>query len=176
MLVVGTITWVVVASNDDGDSPTTVVPAGLRNGGPRAGDTAPDFTLKTLDGKTVSLSDYKGKPVVLNFWASWCNPCREEFGLFRDQVAKSGGSFAMLGVDNRDIASDAQSFAKQQHATWAIVDDSSTAVTKAYGVTGLPQTFFIKPDGTIAVRFYLGIPDAAHFRAALAKITEPAAT
>ena len=76
MLAIGVITWVVVAGSDDGGSSSTVVPAGVRDGGPRVGDTAPDFTLSTLDGKTVSLSDYAGKPVVLNFWASYCHPCR----------------------------------------------------------------------------------------------------
>ncbi len=75
--MVGAITWIAVASGDDDGSSAVVEPKGLRDGGPRAGDVAPDFTLTTLDGKSVSLSDYRGRPVVLNFWASYCHPCRE---------------------------------------------------------------------------------------------------
>ena len=92
MLAVGAITWVAVASgDDDGSAASTVEPSDVRAGGPRSGDVAPDFTAQTLDGKTVSLSDFRGKPVVLNFWASWCNPCRKEFPLFRQQLAARQG-------------------------------------------------------------------------------------
>ncbi len=170
--MVGAVTWVAVASsNDDGDS-TTVVPAAVRDGGPRVGDAAPDFTLKTFDGKAVSLSDYRGKPVVLNFWASYCHPCREEFPLFREQLAAHPGDFVVLGVDAKDIESDAKKFANDQKATWPIVVDASNDVAKAYGVAAVPQTFFIRPNGTIAVRYYAEIPDDK-WAGALAKITTP---
>ena len=82
-------------------------PTAVRDGGPKVGDVAPDFTLQTLDGARVSLSDYRGQPVVLNFWASWCNPCRDEFPLFRDELASHPGKFTVLGVDYKDIPSDA---------------------------------------------------------------------
>jgi cytochrome c biogenesis protein CcmG, thiol:disulfide interchange protein DsbE len=171
VLVVGAITWVAVAGNDDG-SGTTVVPAAVRDGGPKVGDDAPDFTLQTLDGKTVKLSDYRGTPVVLNFWASWCNPCREEFPRFRDELAAHPGRFAVLGVDYKDIASDARKFAKSQRATWPMLDDPASAVSAAYGIRAVPQTFFIRRDGTIAQRYY-SEPTADEFTAALAKITKP---
>jgi cytochrome c biogenesis protein CcmG/thiol:disulfide interchange protein DsbE len=160
VVAVGAITWIAVASGDDDGSSAVVEPKDLRNGGPRAGDVAPDFTLKTLDGRTVSLSDYRGKPVVLNFWASYCHPCREEFPLFREQLAADDGGFVVLGVDVKDIESDAEQFAEKQKATWPIVVDPSSAVAKAYGVAALPQTFFIRPDGTVALRYYAKIPDA----------------
>jgi cytochrome c biogenesis protein CcmG/thiol:disulfide interchange protein DsbE len=177
VVVVGAITWVAVGSGDDGgSSASTVEQTDVRAGGPRAGDAAPDFTAQTLDGKTVSLSDYRGKPVVLNFWASWCNPCRKEFPLFREQLAARKGEFVMLGVDYRDIASDARTFVKDQRATWPTAVDDTNAIVKAYGITGVPQTFFIRPDGTIAVRYYSDIPDAARFERALAKITKPSST
>jgi cytochrome c biogenesis protein CcmG, thiol:disulfide interchange protein DsbE len=166
---VGAVTWVVVADSDDGTS-STVVPAGVSDGGPRVGDTAPDFSLKTFGGKTVSLSDYAGKPVVLNFWASYCHPCREEFPLFREQLAEHPGEFVVLGVDTKDIDSDAKQFAKDEKATWPIVVDAGGDVAKAYGVAALPQTFFIKPNGKVALRYYARIPDSK-WPAALAKIT-----
>jgi peroxiredoxin len=151
VLAVGVITWVVVAGSDDGGSSSTVIPAGVRDGGPRVGDAAPDFSLSTLDGKTVRLSDYAGKPVVLNFWASYCHPCREEFPLFREQLAAHPGDFVVLGIDAKDIE-----------------------FAAAYGVGAVPQTFFIKPDGTVALRYYAQIPDDK-WSDALAKITRPAA-
>jgi peroxiredoxin len=172
VVVVGAITWVAVASNDDDGSSATVVPQAVRAGGPQAGDVAPDFTLQTLDGKSVSLSDYWGKPVVLNFWASWCNPCRDEFPLFRRQLAAHAGDYVMLGVDYKDIASDARKFAKSQHAGWPMLEDEMNAVSQAYGIRAVPQTFFIKRDGTIAERYYQQVKDD-EFRGALAKITTP---
>jgi peroxiredoxin len=175
VVVVGAITWVAVASNDDDGSANPVVPAEVRNGGPQVGDAAPDFTLQTLDGKSVSLSDYRGKPVVLNFWASYCNPCRKEFPLFREQLADHRGDFVVFGVDTKDIESDAKAFAREQKATWPIVFDDGNAVAKAYGVGPVPQTFFIRPDGTIAVRYYAEIPES-RFAGALAKITKPASS
>jgi cytochrome c biogenesis protein CcmG, thiol:disulfide interchange protein DsbE len=170
VLAIGGITWAVVAGSDDGDSASTVVPAGVSTGGPRKGDVAPDFTLKTFDGKSVKLSDYAGKPVVLNFWASYCIPCREEFPLFRDQLAKHPGEFVVLGVDAKDIESDAKDFAKEKKATWPIVVDTNNDVAKAYGIGAVPQTFFIKPNGKVALRYYAGIPDSK-WPAAIAKIT-----
>jgi cytochrome c biogenesis protein CcmG/thiol:disulfide interchange protein DsbE len=172
VLAVGVVTWVVVAGSDDDGSSSTAIPAGVRNGGPRVGDAAPDFTLQTFDGKTVSLSDYAGKPVVLNFWASYCHPCREEFPLFRKELAANPGKFVVLGVDAKDIESDARAFAKDEKATWPIVVDGDNAVTQAYGVGAVPQTFFITPDGKVALRYYAQIPDDK-WAAALAKITPP---
>jgi peroxiredoxin len=174
VVVVGAITWVVIAGNDDSSSDDTVVPAAVRDGGPKVGDQAPDFTVKTLDGKTVSLSDYRGTPVVLNFWASYCHPCREEFPLFRDQLAAHKGDFVVLGVDYKDITSDARKFAKQQRAQWPILTDPTGAVGQAYGIRAVPQTFFIRRDGTIAQRYYAPIRDA-DFPGELAKITKPSA-
>jgi peroxiredoxin len=174
VVVVGVITWVAVAANDD-SSDGTVVPAAVRDGGPKVGDEAPDFTLKTLDGKTVKLSDYRGTPVVLNFWASYCHPCREEFPLFRDQLAEHEGDFVVLGVDYKDITADARKFAKQQRAQWPILTDPTNAVGQAYGIRAVPQTFFIRRDGTIAQRYYSQIPDD-DFPGELAKITKPSAS
>jgi peroxiredoxin len=171
VLMVGVVTWVVVAgSSDDGDSSSAAIPAGVRNGGPRVGDTAPDFTLKTFDGKTVRLSDYAGQPVVVNFWASYCHPCREEFPLFRRELAADPGKFVVLGVDAKDIESDAKAFAKDKKATWPIVVDDNNEVAQAYGVGAVPQTFFIKPNGKVALRYYAQIPDDK-WPSAIAKIT-----
>jgi cytochrome c biogenesis protein CcmG/thiol:disulfide interchange protein DsbE len=178
VLAIGVITWVAVAGGDNSDnsSASTVQRTDVRNGGPQVGDRAPDFSATTLDGGRVSLSDYAGRPVVLNFWASWCNPCREEFPLFRQALGRHPDKYVMLGVDNRDIASDAKDFTRNERADWPVAFDSSNAIYKAYGAVGLPQTFFIRPDGTIAARYYAAIPNHSTFDAALAKITTTPAT
>jgi thiol-disulfide isomerase/thioredoxin len=108
--------------------------------------------------------------VVLNFWASWCSPCRKEFPYLREQLAAHNGEFAVLGVDNRDIDSDARAFAKKQGATWPNAVDATNGVWKAYGTQALPQTFFISPAGNVAERLY-GQLTPKDFEAALAKIT-----
>jgi peroxiredoxin len=180
VLTVGVVTGVALSSGrsrGDGSTASEVTPAAvLRAGGPQIGDLAPDFTATTLDGKTVKLSDYAGRPVVLNFWASWCNPCREEFPLFVRARARHHDDYVMLGVDNRDIASDAKSFAAGKKADWPIVFDGSSTIYRAYGVTALPQTFFIRPDGTVALRYYAYIPNQAELNTALAKITASTTT
>jgi len=118
------------------------------------GEPAPDFSLPTLTGSSVRLSDLRGKPVVINFWASWCNPCRKEFAAFRRVLASHKGQFVVLGVDYKDIDSDAATFARQQKASWPMLVDGTNAVSQAYGVRAVPQTFFIAADGTIVSRIY----------------------
>jgi peroxiredoxin len=87
-------------------------------------------------------------------------------------LAAHPGKFVVLGVDYKDIAADARKFAKSQHATWPMLDDSANAVSGLYGVRAVPQTFFLTSDGRIAERFYAE-PSADEFTAALAKITRP---
>jgi cytochrome c biogenesis protein CcmG/thiol:disulfide interchange protein DsbE len=169
VIVVGAITWVAVASNGDDAGEGTVVPKVLSA---KVGEAAPDFTLPTLDGKSVRLSDYRGKPVVLNFWASWCTPCRQEFPLLRDTLAARRGDFALLGVDTRDyVESDGRRFAADKHADWPNGFDASEGVRRGYGVTGLPETFFIDAKGVIRSHVIRGLTQSV-LDQQLAKITE----
>jgi cytochrome c biogenesis protein CcmG, thiol:disulfide interchange protein DsbE len=148
--VVAVVTVVVVTGNDDapsGSGPHEVPAANSA----MIGEVAPEFAVERLDGGTVRLSDYRGKPVVLNFWASWCTPCRKEFPLFRSSLASKPGAYEMVGVDTgRDVRGDAQQFVDDQSATWPIGFDPDNRVALGYGVDPLPQTFFIRADGTIA--------------------------
>ena len=148
--VVAVVTVVVVTGNDDapsGSGPHEVPAANSAI----IGEVAPDFAIEGLDGGTVRLSDYRGKPVVLNFWASWCTPCRKEFPLFRSTLASKPGAYQMVGVDTgRDIRGDAQQFMDEQSANWPVGFDPDNRVALGYGVDPLPQTFFIRADGTIA--------------------------
>jgi peroxiredoxin len=172
--IVGVITWVVVSNHGAASSADPRLGKVSVKGVAAVGHEAPDFALATLDGKTVRLSDFRGKPVVLNFWASWCNPCRDEFPLFRQALAEHHNGFVMLGVDYKDIAGDARDFAKSQHARWPILSDPDSAVATAYGIRAIPQTLFIARDGTISQRIPLQLPSDT-FREELAKILAPTA-
>jgi peroxiredoxin len=173
VLGVGAVTWTAVTGSDDGSAPV-VLPEGVSTGGPRKGEPAPDFTLRTFDGDSVSLSDYRGKPVVLNFWAAYCKACREEFPLFREELAAANGDFVILGVNTKDIESDGQRFARREKATWPIVVDTRNEdVANAYGVGSLPQTYFIRPDGTVSQRYFSEVK-ADDFADEIAKIRQRA--
>jgi cytochrome c biogenesis protein CcmG/thiol:disulfide interchange protein DsbE len=156
LLVVGGVTAIVVARSSD-EQPAPGLEEVAEANSAKVGQVAPDFELETLDGRTVRLSDYRGRPVVLNFWASWCTPCRKEFPMFRDTVAAKDGAFAMVGVDTGDLRGDARQFAREQRANWPNGFDSDSTVARGYGVDPLPQTFFIRADGTIAAHVIRGI-------------------
>jgi peroxiredoxin len=156
LLVVGGVTAIVVARSSD-EKPAPGLEDVAEANSAKVGQVAPDFELETIDGGTVRLSDYRGRPVVLNFWASWCTPCRDEFPIFRDTLAAKDGAFAMVGVDTGDLRGDARQFARDQRANWPNGFDSDSTVARGYGVDPLPQTFFIRSDGTIAAHVIRGI-------------------
>jgi cytochrome c biogenesis protein CcmG/thiol:disulfide interchange protein DsbE len=173
--IIGATVW-SVSSSDDGSSGTAKgAPRGcattVTGGGAARGDHAPDFTLPGLDRGCVKLAALAGRPVVVNFWASWCNPCRREFPLLRDAAhAHAGDDLAVVGITYRDIATDARNFASDQGADWALAFDDGQRVAKAYGVDAVPQTFFIGRDGQISGRTF-GPLTKAELSKELAKIT-----
>jgi cytochrome c biogenesis protein CcmG, thiol:disulfide interchange protein DsbE len=171
VVIVAGVTWFAVrdATSASSDPKLTQV---AHAGSVHLDEPAPDFELTTLAGKTVKLSDYRGRPVVLNFWASWCTPCRREFPLLRDTFAAHRDDFVLIGVNARDIESDARAFAAQQRATWPSGIDADNVVARGYGVTALPQTFFIDRDGVIRSRVFQQL-DPETFRTELARITKP---
>ena len=123
-------------------------------GAVNVGDLAPDFALPTLGGGFVRLSDFRGRPVVLNFWASYCKPCREEFPLFRRSLA-GRGDVTLLGVDtNEALERDGRSFADDERATWPSAYDTRSRLAAAYGVTNLPQTLFLDAEGVVRDRVF----------------------
>ena len=119
------------------------------------GDAAPDFELPTLDGETVSLAELRGQPVIVNFWASWCNPCREEFPILAETYAEhEADGLEIVGVTFRDIESDSRAFADDFGATWPLaVDDDGTAA-QAFGVRAIPVTFFVDAEGVVVARSF----------------------
>ena len=138
---------------------------------PLVGQPAPDFALTTLDGRSVSLASFRGRPVVVNFWASYCEPCKEEFPLFRAARERHAGSgLEILGViKSDDDVTAARAFAEAQRATWPLLPDPGGETTDTYRVAALPLTFYVGRDGTIrAVSF--GPPPSGVLDEQLAKI------
>jgi len=180
VLLVGAITAVAVTSAGGAGSSK---PPATRAGSPAVepfvdtgvtaeiGKPAPAFVLRTLDGRSVSLASLRGRPVIVNFWASWCNPCRHEFPLLRSTLAKYGRDrLAVVGISYQDIDADARNFAKDEHATWPLAVDVDGAAAKAYGVRYVPTTYFVTPDGVVADQVFGQLPAGRDFQTSLAKI------
>ncbi len=125
-------------------------------GHPLLGKAAPDIDLLTIDGEPVKLSALRGRPVLVNFWATWCPPCREEFPLMVDAYAEhADDGLEILGVMHQDFADGARDFAADMGATWPILDDPQDAAYGDYLVVGMPTSFFIDADGVVRA-FSLG--------------------
>jgi cytochrome c biogenesis protein CcmG, thiol:disulfide interchange protein DsbE len=123
---------------------------------PLVGHAAPNFTLAMLrppPGKSeLSLSDFKNRPVVLNFWASWCEPCKEELPLLQStwkRLQAQGKDVVFLGIDFQESNSDATNFLQLSGITYPTVLDTDGTVSSTYGITSLPDTVFISRNGTV---------------------------
>ncbi len=118
---------------------------------PLEGNAAPDFTLQTMDGDTIALADLSGKAVVLNFWASWCIPCRQEHDVLRlAESTYDPEQAVVLGVVYQDTEENARRFLTAMGGDWKHLLDPTQRTAIDYGVYGVPETFFISPDGQIA--------------------------
>jgi peroxiredoxin len=132
---------------------------------------APDFTLPDLNGTQVSLSQFRGQPVVVNFWATWCPPCREEIPRLADayQREKDGVVFIAISDEPADVVG---SFVKKNAIPYVNLLDSDDRVSTAYGIRALPTTLFISRDGEIEV-YYTGGMSARIIEEGLRRIKEP---
>lgn len=119
---------------------------------------APDFTLISLDDALVSLSDFRGQAVLINFWASWCAPCRDEMPAIQATYeAHKAEGFVVLGINMtyQDNRKNAEAFAEEYGITFPILLDETGEVTESYGVLGVPTSVFINRDRVI-VNTYIG--------------------
>jgi cytochrome c biogenesis protein CcmG/thiol:disulfide interchange protein DsbE len=118
---------------------------------PKLGKPAPAFALKRLDGPgRVTLASLRGKAVVLNFWASWCVPCKtESAALERAWRAHRADGVVVLGIDYHDVVGDARSFVSKHKLSYPIVRDGEGLVGTRYDLTGVPETFFVDKRGRL---------------------------
>ena len=117
---------------------------------------APDFTVYDVSGNPVKLSDYFGKPIVLNFWASWCGPCQMEMPDFQEKYEALDGQvqFLMINVTDgsRETVTSASEFIEDQGYTFPVLYDTETDAAAAYSANSLPTTYFIDANGYVIAR------------------------
>ncbi|HAX25568.1 MAG TPA: TlpA disulfide reductase family protein [Thermomicrobiales bacterium] len=113
------------------------------------GKIAGDFTLKTFDGQEFRLSDQRGKIVLVNFWASWCGPCRQEMPLLTTARGALGDDVVMVGVNVWDTDADARTFLDTYEVNYPTGPDSGEKIAVDYGVSGVPETFVVDAEGNM---------------------------
>lgn len=146
----------------------------IETGGARVGKPAPDFTLNGLDGKAVRLSDFKGKPVFINFFATWCTPCRQEMpDLETVWKANQNNGLVVLEINltDQDTVADVQKFVKEFGLTMPIVLDEKGMVSTLYRVGPIPSSYFVSKDGTL-VAVQVGSMSRATMDQRIAKIMQ----
>ena len=120
------------------------------NNGPREVGVAPDFSLTGFDGRTVKLSDLRGKVVIVNFWASWCPPCREEAAYLEQTWRKyQEQGVVFIGVDWVDTNKEALAYIKEFDITYINGPDTGTRIADDYRIKGVPETFYVAKNGEL---------------------------
>jgi len=117
---------------------------------PLVNHAAPNFVLRSLDDRMVSLSSLRGRPVVVNFWASWCVSCKDEHGYLLDAWhAYAPQGVVFIGVIYQDSTSGARAFLKERGGGWSAVQDPGSRTAIDYGVTGVPETYVVDRRGIV---------------------------
>jgi cytochrome c biogenesis protein CcmG, thiol:disulfide interchange protein DsbE len=145
VLLIAGLAWIWVNRLPAGSASA----AGALLPAPAVGHPAPDFTLTTAAGETFRLSDLRGTPVVLNFWATWCPPCRSEMPELQAASQRLAGQVTIVGVDQAETPAQVQAFATQFGITYPIPLDQNADASRLYRVRSLPTTFFIDRFGII---------------------------
>lgn len=137
----------------------------------KTGDTAPDFILTNLQGKQVHLKDYRGKKIVLNFWATWCDPCKKEMP-YINKVNKTLDSknVVILAVNIKETSFAVNSFKDRYNLTFPILLDKNGDVTNAYNIGPIPTTFFINKEGKVVDKVVESMPSTAFIEKKIAEM------
>ncbi|MGG3560752.1 redoxin domain-containing protein [Neobacillus rhizosphaerae] len=143
---------IVQAMDKKTEAPKTTSQETANKEGLSIGAKAPDFELKTLTGDTVKLSNLKGKKVMLNFWATWCPPCKAEMPEMEQFSKQTGDDVVILAV-NIDPQLDVQGFVNENKITFPVLLDAEDQVNEAYQVLSIPTTYFINSKGVIKNKF-----------------------
>lgn len=156
------LTWVLLI---------TGCSAGSEPSGARVGERASDFQLENLDGQSTSLSDLRGKPVLVNFWATWCPPCVSEMPYLQQLYEEqSGKGLAVLTINAGESHSKVTKFLQTHNLSLPVLLDSSNNVAQKYNITGIPTTFFIDKDGIIQEKIIGAFPSKEAIEKTLIKI------
>ena len=110
---------------------------------------APDFTIQSFDGSSIRLSDFKGTPVIINFWASWCLECDKEMAFLQESAQRYEGEVMFLGIDYLDTEPKARAYLERFEITYPNAPDLGGRISNDFNIKGVPETFFIGKDGTI---------------------------
>jgi len=122
---------------------------GCSSPAPQVGKQAPDFQLPNLDGQPASLSDFQGKPVLLNFWAVRCPPCRSEMPFIEGVFVEESENLVILAVNIGEAPSTVEDFITSNNFSFPVLLDTEQNVALKYNIRAIPTTFFIDPDGVI---------------------------
>jgi cytochrome c biogenesis protein CcmG/thiol:disulfide interchange protein DsbE len=139
------------------------------------GEKAPDFTLTTFDGQQFQLSDYDGKVVLVNFWASWCKPCEQEAADLESawRYYQPRGDVLFLGVDYVDTETEAKAYLEKFDITYPNGPDLATRISQAYRITGVPETFIIGKDGKLVGYKFAPFTSLAEIKSTIDPLLEP---
>lgn len=134
------------------------------------GQPAPDFILPNLDGESVSLSDFEGRPVFINFWRINCNPCREELPYLEAVYEERQGELVMLSINIGDDVSNIKQFLQNNSLSLSVLLDTDITVARRYAIPGTPTAFFIDKDGIIRAKVIGPFPSKAAIDSRLSEI------
>ncbi|MYL48594.1 redoxin domain-containing protein [Halobacillus litoralis] len=158
VILLGLIIFTTFSEKDEGEqqessaTQETGMVAPNAPDGLKVGEKAPDFSLETLSGETVKLSDYRGKKIFLNYWATWCPPCRDEMPEMQDFHEKYGDEVVILAVNGTGTEKKKENitqFVKDGGYTFPILLDTELEINQTYQILSIPTTYFIGTDGII---------------------------
>lgn len=147
LLFAGVVGWMTRPWEDEPETPFGMT--GAAEGAPLPGELAPDFRLARADGSALRLSELRGQPVFLNFWATWCSFCKEEMPDMQRIAEQFAGQLVVLGVNAGDSVANGSGFAERIGANYELVYDTTQQVVDGYQVRAMPTSYFIDADGRI---------------------------
>jgi cytochrome c biogenesis protein CcmG/thiol:disulfide interchange protein DsbE len=150
VIVIAVMAWVALDGSADNADRLNADIAQPPGGGVAVNGPVPDVELTSLQGTPLALADYRGTPLVVNFWASWCPPCISEMPAFDEVYQQRNGTVAFVGINVRESADMAIEMAERTGVTYDLALDPNGAAARAFNVVNMPTTVFVTADGTVA--------------------------